>query len=320
MLGLLKKNMAFFVLVWVLIVILIVFTLQWSSNTQAVITTPTCPPQDVKPVVVEPPPWIPVDVDPCDVVIMLFTTKKYQSSRHHDIRNTWYKHLCQTDPDRNMVVMSDSDEIEPLKTYNSNCGNGYDYSMCCKVARGWKKAWELYPNKKWYVQADDDSYFHMKSFLKWLGLFDPSKLWHSGYMQLQLYSETGMNVTEGTHWLWYAVGWNTQITGASFKRLIESDINVLFVPICKTYFWPDVTVGLVLKHIGSYANYEYQGWRMGAQEGGYPPWVPQHKDVTVALHANHATDVMVKYEEYFYNASAVRWEDIGVVPNAISYN
>ncbi len=32
-----------------------------------------------------------------------------------------------------------------IPTVGVPCGNGYDYSLCCKVINGWKMALELYP-------------------------------------------------------------------------------------------------------------------------------------------------------------------------------
>jgi len=258
-------------------------------------------------------PWVPIEVDPCDVVFMIFSSKK-NKDRHNYIHETWYKHLCPTDPNRNLVIASNANETNPLTTFDAGCGDGYDLSMCCKVIRGWEKAHELYPGKKWYIQGDDDSYFHIKALMKYLGLHDHNKLLHAGYLISQLYSAKGIPDPDSTQWLTYTVGWNTEISGASFDMVFERGMNLMFNTICKPFFYPDVTIGIILRAVGSQPVEEHDGYRMGQHEGKYPWWLPDAKEYTVAMHAFHNSSLLLKYEEFFYS-DAKTWEDVGVTAN-----
>jgi len=195
-------------------------------------------------------------VDPCDVVVMVLTGSVFHETRLKDISNTYRKQACQTDPRYNVLFISDAAN-DSIPTLGAPCGNGYDHSMCCKVINGWKLAHKLYPHAKFYIQADDDSYFVMRNLLPYLSKFNPDEPLYTGHpLYITLSEADGGMVNTGREERWsnedlvYAPGYFGVISRAGMNRIFEYKADQAYLPLCAAYFWPDVVVGIVLRTVG----------------------------------------------------------------------
>lgn len=251
-------------------------------------------------------------VDPCDVVVMVLTGSTYHNTRLVDIQNTYMKHACQTDPRKNILFISDATN-DTIPTMGVPCANGYDYSLCCKVINGWKKAFELYPKAKYYIQVDDDSYLVYKNLLRFLSRLNSEYPLYTGSPYYITLDESDGHLTNNgvtTRYtprdLVYAAGWFGVITHAAMERVFQYQLDQIFIPICSRYFWPDIVVGLVLRSAGApfYTPSLDFGYHMGWNWGGPPEQFAQFKNQTVAIHAAHNTTSLYDYQAFYYSNSS----------------
>jgi len=250
-------------------------------------------------------------IDPCDVVVMVLTGSVYHESRVKDIQQTYMKHACQTDSRKNVLFISDVAD-DDIPTVAVPCGNGYDHSMCCKVINGWRKAMELYPKAKYYIQVDDDSYLVMNNLMRFLATFNYKDNIYTGNTLYLTLSQDGKETNAGRMTPYtpediaYAVGWFGVISRPALVRIFENQLDKMFFPICDELFWPDLVVGVVFRAAGITLNTNYSGFHMGWDKGGTPKQYEGYKNSTVAIHAYHDTTSMYKYEKFYYS-NATEW-------------
>jgi len=99
-----------------------------------------------------------------DLVCGIITTSKYHRTRAKAVNDTWGKRCGVT-----VFFSATPDSSLPLVALE---GSEEGTIINEKVFRMFKYMWETYPDKKWFIKADDDTYLHLENLVSFLGSFD----------------------------------------------------------------------------------------------------------------------------------------------------
>ncbi|KAL7069175.1 hypothetical protein ACR3K2_04320 [Cryptosporidium serpentis] len=115
----------------------------------------------------------------CDIGFVILSAPQYYQSRIVDLQKSWLKHLCKyktgnlddnQDYSANYVLVA-SEEHPNLPTMTPECDESYD-NLCCKTLASYEWMLKVWPDKKWYMKLDDDTFVILQNLLDELKVFN----------------------------------------------------------------------------------------------------------------------------------------------------
>ncbi|KAH8739452.1 galactosyltransferasehypothetical protein [Cryptosporidium ryanae] len=109
------------------------------------------------------------DLSICDIGFAILTAPKYFNTRVKNLEKSWIKHLCRVDKlvntqySSNYILVS-SRKYPSIPTMVPNCDENY-LNLCCKTLASFEWMLNNWPEKKWYMKLDDDTFVILSNLL-----------------------------------------------------------------------------------------------------------------------------------------------------------
>ncbi|KAH7646882.1 galactosyltransferase [Cryptosporidium bovis] len=106
----------------------------------------------------------------CDIGFAILSAPKYFDTRVKDLENSWLKHLCRVNKSGNTehlsnYVLISSKNYPSIPTMIPNCDENY-LNLCCKTLASFEWMLNNWPEKKWYMKLDDDTFIILSNLLE----------------------------------------------------------------------------------------------------------------------------------------------------------
>ncbi|KAF7457785.1 pyruvyl transferase Pvg1 [Cryptosporidium felis] len=141
----------------------------------------------------------------CDIGFAILSAPKYFKSRVENLKNSWIRHLCRiensNDSSSNFALIA-SEKHGEIPTIIPNCEENY-LNLCCKTLASFKWMVDNWPEKKWYMKLDDDTFVILSTLVDELSSLNSNENYLVGgqiYLTLEdsIHSQSSRSNT--LHW------------------------------------------------------------------------------------------------------------------------
>ncbi|KAJ1614777.1 signal peptide-containing protein [Cryptosporidium canis] len=252
----------------------------------------------------------------CDIGFAILSAPKYFNNRVEDLKNSWLRHLCRNDDSHmssNYVLVS-SRKHDNIPTMIPDCEEDY-LNLCCKTLASFEWMVENWPEKKWYMKLDDDTFVVVSSLVDELSSFNSTdNVLIGGQIYLTLEDSPAISNTGRSNILrWKYHGEVIKGIRGGAGYLMSSSLAKLFIKNGKRYLdicnnggskfktFEDISLSLlVTEMVGQRSIKHIPGFHFHNPEISYRSGVHQRGFRPITFHMMHDTSKM-EYFDYLLN-------------------